>query len=992
MRASTILFPLVLALFTACGDDDDPSTNSTSPGQGGAGAGGAGAGGGGNGGVAGQGGAGAGGAGAGGAGNAGAAGSQGGAGNAGASGNASCTKNEECEVDAPCLIGSCDQGKCVLTPVAKGEACGGQYVCDGAGNCVGDKGYETRPANKTCLAFERPATDAPIKLEPFAPKLKFSNLLWMLQAPGDTDRFFVVQKSGGIQSFEGADPATSSLVADLKDRINAGPSEAGLLGMAFHPKFKENGQVFLSFTDDGPKGLRSVVARYTSTDGAKTIDLASEKIILTQDQPYGNHNGGMIAFGPDGFLYYGLGDGGAAGDPLNAGQTLTTLLGKMLRVDVDGGDPYAIPQDNPFAKGGGLPEIYAWGLRNPWRFSFDRATGDLWAGDVGQGKLEEIDLIKKGGNYGWKTMEGTDCYSPANGCDKTGLILPVVEYPHSQGVSVTGGYVYRGSAIPGLVGRYLYGDFGSGRIWGVQEDPVTGKPTGQELIQSGLNISSFAEDNVGEQYVLHYTGGTIRKIVPAAAPTPSNFPAQLSKTGCFDAADPGKPTEGLIPYQVNAPFWSDGAGKKRWFAIPDGSTIAFDGDGDLDLPVGSVVAKEFTLGGKRIETRLFVRHQDGDWAGYSYEWNDAQTDATYVPGGKTKQIEGQAWLYPSSAQCLRCHTEQAGRTLGLEFGQLNGLQTYPSGVTAHQITTLDKIGMLAAPLPAAVEALPRLPDPLGADPLESRAKSYLHTNCSFCHQPGGTGLGDADYRYATPFASMKICGVAPTQDDFGVPGAQVIAPGKPELSVLSLRVHALDLRRMPPLSSSVVDTQGASMLDAFITSLPGCPQLPGGQGCAAPATGAPRREAASFGGRGPDVAGRQRRVAGGGPCAAGVDLYDSLSWTVEPCSEPSPPPPPSPPAAGARPRRASLTFTSPPPRRPSAACAPSASPGRPSTPSSSACTTTTPTPRATSASGPRPPSRGGTSAAISRAATAGACTTATWSRASPSTRTGASRP
>jgi hypothetical protein len=171
--------------------------------------------------------------------------------------------------------------------------------------------------------------------------------------------------------------------------------------------------------------------------------------------------------------------------------------------------------------------------------------------------------------------------------------------------------------------------------------------------------------------------------------------------------------------------------------------------------------------GKRIETRLFVRHQDGDWGGYSYEWRDAQTDAELRPRGQDQvEIEGQPWLYPSSAQCLRCHTEQAGRTLGLEFGQLNGLQTYPSGVTAHQITTLDKIGMLAAPLPAAVEALPRLPDPLGADPLESRAKSYLHTNCSFCHQPGGTGLGDADYRYATPFASMKICGVAPTQDDF----------------------------------------------------------------------------------------------------------------------------------------------------------------------------------------------------------------------------------
>ncbi|MCS6899154.1 MAG: PQQ-dependent sugar dehydrogenase [Myxococcales bacterium] len=728
-------------------------------------------------------------------------------------------------MDAPCLMGVCKGGKCTLEPAPKGKSCGASLTCDGEGNCLGDKGYDVRPSNKTCLAFEHPATDTTVKLESFAPKLSFPNLLWMLQAPGDTDRFFVVEKGGGIRSFVGSNPSSFSTVADLKGRIDAGPNEAGLLGMAFHPKFLQNGHVFLSFTDHGPKGLRSVVARYTSTDGGKTIPLSSEKIILTQDQPYGNHNGGMIAFGLDGFLYLGLGDGGSAGDPLNAGQTLTTLLGKMIRIDVDGGDPYAIPEDNPFAKGGGLPEIFAWGLRNPWRFSFDRATGDLWAGDVGQGKWEEIDLIKLGGNYGWRTMEGTACYHPATGCNKAGLILPVVEYPHSQGVSVTGGYVYRGKAIPGLVGRYLYGDFGSGRIWTIQEDPVTGQPSGKELLQSGLNISSFAEDNAGELYVLHYTGGTIHKLVPADTPKPSNFPDKLSATGCFETTDPTKPTEGLIPYEINAPFWSDGAQKKRWFAIPEGATIAINAAGDFDLPVGSVVAKEFTLGGKRIETRLLVRHQDGDWAGYSYEWNDAQTDATYVPGGKTKVVDGQVWLYPSSAQCLRCHTEKAGRTLGLELAQLNRTASYPSGITAHQLSTFEKIGLLATPLSAPVEQLPRLPDPFGAGPLQDRARSYLHTNCAFCHLPGGTGLGDADYRYSTPFSSMKVCGVAPTQGDLGVAGAQVIAPGKPELSVLSLRVRSLDIRRMPPLGSTVVDTQGAALLDAFIASLTSCPLL-----------------------------------------------------------------------------------------------------------------------------------------------------------------------
>jgi uncharacterized repeat protein (TIGR03806 family) len=673
------------------------------------------------------------------------------------------------------------------------------------------------------VAFERPATDAPIKLEPFAGALTFASPVLMLQGPGQGGRFYVVEKTGLIRSFEGGGATSAATVINLKNRIEAGPSEAGLLGMAFHPKFTENGLVFLSFTDNGPGGLRSVIARYKSADGGATLDPASEKIILTVDQPYSNHNGGMIAFGPDGFLYYGLGDGGAAGDPINAGQSLDTLLGKMVRIDVDKGDPYAVPQDNPLVSGGGLPEIYAWGLRNPWRFSFDRATGELWAGDVGQGKIEEIDRVQKGGNYGWKIMEGTACYSPSQGCNKSGLILPVVEYDHSQGVSVTGGYVYRGKAIPGLVGRYLYGDFSSGRLWAIQEDAVTGAPSGQELLQTGLNISSFAEDNDGELYVLHYTGGKIRKIVPAAAPQPSKFPEKLSATGCFQGGDPKTPVEALIPYEVNAPFWSDGAEKKRWFAIPDGSTIGLDASGDMDLPVGSVVVKEFKLGGKRIETRLMVRHQDGDWAGYSYEWNEAQTDATYVPGGKTKEIGGQTWLYPSSAQCLRCHTEKAGRTLGLEVGQLNRPQVYPSGVTAHQLTTLDKIGMLSDPLPGAVGTLPRLPEPFGAGALEERARSYLHTNCSFCHQPGGTGLGEADYRYTTPLAEMKICDVAATQDSFGLPDAKVIDPGKPGSSVLSLRVRALDTRRMPPLGSSVVDEQGATLLDSFIASLQSCP-------------------------------------------------------------------------------------------------------------------------------------------------------------------------
>ncbi|RYE84197.1 MAG: hypothetical protein EOO75_18420, partial [Myxococcales bacterium] len=402
---------------------------------------------------------------------------------------------------------------------------------------------------------------------------------------------------------------------------------------------------------------------------------------------------GMIAFGPDGRLYAGFGDGGNGGDPQGNGQKLTTLLGKMLRIDVDkeeGGKPYGIPSDNPFAQGGGEPEIFAYGLRNPWRWSFDRDTGDLWAGEVGQGKYEEVDIIKLGGNYGWNTMEGFHCYN-AQTCDQTGLELPLIEYDHGVGLSITGGYVYRGKALPALVGRYLYADQVTGRLWASRTDPVTGAISGELMIETGLNPSSFGEGADGEVYVVNY-GGSIHKVVAKAAPGADAFPKKLSETGCVDPADPTKPAAGLIPYGVNAPFWSDGADKSRWLAIPDGTTIAVDADsGDFDLPNGSVVVKEFQLDGKRIETRLMVRHDDGAWAGYSYEWNDAGTDATYVPGGKKKVIGDQTWLYPSSAQCLQCHTQAAGRTLGLEVAQLNGLLDYPGGAYANQLATLEHL-------------------------------------------------------------------------------------------------------------------------------------------------------------------------------------------------------------------------------------------------------------------------------------------------------------
>jgi glucose/arabinose dehydrogenase len=269
---------------------------------------------------------------------------------------------------------------------------------------------------------------------------------------------------------------------------------------------------YTAFSAASPANLRTTISRFSSSDGGATLDPATEQVLLTVEQPFANHNGGSVVFGPDGLLYLGLGDGGSAGDPLGNAQDTSRLLGKLLRIDVDSGAPYSIPPSNPFASGGGRPELYAFGLRNPWRFSFDRATGALWLADVGQDSWEEVDVIVAGGNYGWPRREGMHCYPPSTASCAGPFRDPLVEYSHSQGVSITGGYVYRGRSMPGLVGHYLYADFGSGHIWRV---PATGPFTPVQIAQ-GNAISSFGEDVDGELYVTDLAGGQVSKLVPAA--------------------------------------------------------------------------------------------------------------------------------------------------------------------------------------------------------------------------------------------------------------------------------------------------------------------------------------------------------------------------------------------------------------------------------------------------------------------------------------------
>jgi glucose/arabinose dehydrogenase len=343
------------------------------------------------------------------------------------------------------------------------------------------------------------------------PALTFTSPVDLQNAGDGTGRLFVVEQAGRILVFENTDTVQSAEVfLDIRSQVSDAGNEEGLLGLAFHPGFATNGHYFVYYSISGPRRTR--VSRFTADpQDPDTTAASSQRDLITFDQPYTNHNGGQIAFGPDDYLYIALGDGGSANDPGNNGQDRKTFLGSILRIDVDS-NPYAIPPGNPFANNqdGYLEEIYAWGLRNPWRFSFDPVTGRLWCGDVGQGRWEEIDLIRWGKNYGWRVTEAGHCRPPTVGCDTTGLEPPIWEYEHTgDRRSITGGYVYRGARLPGLVGAYVDADYVSGEIWALRYTG-TQAPTNVLLSDEDFRVMSFGIDESGELFICAFGGRIYR--------------------------------------------------------------------------------------------------------------------------------------------------------------------------------------------------------------------------------------------------------------------------------------------------------------------------------------------------------------------------------------------------------------------------------------------------------------------------------------------------
>ncbi|MBX3233025.1 MAG: PQQ-dependent sugar dehydrogenase [Labilithrix sp.] len=618
---------------------------------------------------------------------------------------------------------------------------------------------------------------------------------------GPGGRFYALEQSGRVRVLDDGGAAATPAY-DVTARVT-GTGEAGLLGIAFDPKFADNGFVYLYFTLNytTPKPgfvFQDVLVRVQSKDGGLTFDPATEKVLLALDDPFDNGNGGRIVFGPDGFLYVGVGDGGSRGPTEAANnknaQDTSSLFGKILRIDPSKGEPYAIPPGNPFANGGGRPEIWAYGLRNPWKFSFDRETGELWAGDVGERRAEEIDLIVPGGNYGWNVREGRSCFSDPS-CPDAGFLDPVVEYARSEGISIVAGFVYRGAKVPSLAGKLLYGDFGNGNIWSAD----AGSAQGTLVKASGLQISSFAEGPDGELFVLDYGSGAVSAIVPAAAAPAPVAPAStsLAATGCLDQA-------AAISYDVASPLWSDDADKQRWLFVADGESITVGDDGDFDVPPGSTAVKTFSFGGKKVETRLFARYEDGTWAGWSYEWSDDQKDAVLLEGAKTKPLaDGKTWTFPSPSDCLRCHTQAAGFTLGLEARQVE-----PRPFTPY----------LAAPIDKA-----RFPTFARDD-----GRAYLHANCSGCHRPGASaGAATMDLRFDRSVAEMNVCN-QDARAGFGGsadPNLKLVTPGAPERSILFARmVGSEEETRMPPIGRTIPDPSGTLAVSNWIQSLGGgCP-------------------------------------------------------------------------------------------------------------------------------------------------------------------------
>jgi uncharacterized repeat protein (TIGR03806 family) len=698
-----------------------------------------------------------------------------------------------------------------------------------------------------------PEPPDPYTTEDAFPRLKFFEPLSVGVIP-NSGRFGVATRPGKIYTFVNRQEVAS---ADLL--IDIGKTTYGVV---FHPRFAENRYFYVTYvldaTETEPKGSR--LSRFEANNADPPVaDPTTEKILL--EWPSGGHNGGCIRFGPEGDLYLSTGDGSGIADEFATGQDFRDLLGAILRIGVDrpeGERPYTIPQDNPFvATPDARGEIWSFGHRQVWKFSFDRRAR-LWAGEVGQDLWEMIYLVERGGNHGWSVNEGKHPFRPERKKGPGTFATPLVEHPHSDFRSITGGYVYESDRLPKLKGAYIYGDYDTGKVWSLRVDG--GKVIdNRQLADTQIRIVEFAQDEAGEVYLVDFAGGGFHRLIeapPQAGTKP--FPRKLSETGLFDSTKDVRPAPGLIPYSVNAPLWSDGAQKERFLALPGNSQIDFDAviyphgpnyaDRGWRFPDGTILVKTFSLEmekgnpatSRRLETRILQhRKMPGNddeygaqfWFGYTYLWNDEQTDADLLPAEGLSRpytirdpaasggTRVQTWRFPSRTECTLCHTMASKYILGVTTLQMNKDHDYGE-VKQNQLAVLERLGVFKQKLQLPPERLPRLVDYQDArKDLNLRSRAYLHANCAHCHRKWGGGNADFDLQASITLGATKAVNTLPGQGTFGLADPRILVPGDPERSLVYQRMKMEGLGRMPHVAASVVDKDSLTMLRAWIIGL-----------------------------------------------------------------------------------------------------------------------------------------------------------------------------
>ncbi len=741
--------------------------------------------------------------------------------------------------------------------------------------------------------------------------LNFTNPVCIVSPPGETNRLFVVSKNGIIYEITNLAAPTETIFMNISSRVtsttsNSGSSgEQGLLSLAFDPGYLTNNSFYVFYTGQATNGsgtnsLHHLLSRFKFMSGNKNLgDPNSETYVYAQLKRAVNHNGGDMKFGPDGYLYVSVGDEGNEHDYYTNAQHITwRLWSGILRLDVDKIDPhglapnrnsdlspifskttnYAIPHDNPFVgvtkydnqsinTNNVQTEFWATGLRNPWRMSFDPATGNLFCGDVGQDKIEEADIITKGGNYGWSWWEATN--SPPSGVTTAILnatptpinpIAPFVCYSHgsatNQGNAIIGGVVYRGSKLTQLYGNYVFGDYVSGNIWAIPATQAvaltqtngTISPPNLLFNTGASSVSAFGVDpRNGDVLYTSMSDNTLRRIIYNSSTNGTPLPPTLYDAGAFtnlltlqSAQDTLQPAPGILPYTINVPFWSDNAIKSRWFSVPNtSSTIGFSPSGNWSFPAGTIWIKHFNMeltngdptSQIRLETRFLVKNSNGIY-GITYIWN-SQTNAVLAPAAGLDTnllvntggiVQTQTWHFPSQTECIACHTTGGGFGLGFRTDQLNCPQDYGFGPT-NEIQALSGAGYFSSPVTNDPSTLPALASQTNtAYSLEYRSRSFLAANCSQCHQPGGTAqpaLWDA--RITTPTALAGLIN-GPLVNNLGDSNNYVISPLSLAHSVLLVRDSTRDLGvspsiQMPPLDSNLPDVPATNLLAQWILSM-----------------------------------------------------------------------------------------------------------------------------------------------------------------------------